>query len=86
MEKDHVAALRRAVDIVGSQVALAVSMTEFFVSTPEPRRVSQQLVSYWLNNGTLLDAVWWPAVEHVTRRKVTRQQLRPDVFGNGKAA
>lgn len=82
MEKSHVAALRLAVEITGSQAALAEALAAF-LKRPS---VKQQLISYWLNNGTFLEAVWWPAFEYVTDNRVTREQLRPDVFRRSKTA
>jgi DNA-binding transcriptional regulator YdaS (Cro superfamily) len=89
MEKDNVIALQRAINICGSQDALAARLRQFFVDNPSPSArttVSQQTISYWLNSGSLLDAVWWPAFEFATDNGVTRRHLRPDVFPREHAA
>ena len=72
----HVEALRRAVEIAGSQEKLASGIAKF-LNRPT---VSQQTVSYWLREAVQLGPEWWPAIEHVTDGKVTRAHLRPDVF------
>lgn len=88
-EASHVTALRRAIDITGGQGALAAKLRQYFADNPSPKArttVSQQTVSYWLNSGSLLDAVWWPAFEWATDNGVTRRDLRPDVFARENAA
>jgi len=83
MEKPHVTALKRAIRVAGgSQAALAKRLAEV-MKRPS---LKQQTVSYWLKNGVLLDPEYWPAFEVVTDRKVTRRDLRPDVFRPGAAA
>lgn len=76
MEKQHVVALLRAIDIAGSQAKLAAGLAKFL----RRPKISQQLISFWLTNGSLIEAEYWPAIEHVTDGQVTRAQLRPDVF------
>lgn len=75
--KQHVTALRRAVAIAGGQAQLAEAIAAYL------RRptVKQQTISYWLRSETRVDAEWWSAIEHATGGKVTREDLRPDVFG-----
>jgi len=82
MEKPHVAALRRAISIAGSQSALADGLSRYL----KRPTLGQQTISKWLKDETLLDAIYWPAFEHVTDNGVTRAHLRPDVFRSGKAA
>lgn len=82
MEKQHVAALRRAIEIAGSQTALAEGIAKF-MNRPT---ISQQTVSKWLKDETLLAAEYWPAFESITSGRVTRSHLRPDVYGRGKSA
>lgn len=78
MEKNHVAALRRAIEAAGgTQAKLAKRMQEFGKTT-----ASQQLISYWLTNESLIDAEWWAAIEFAANGVVTRQDLRPDVFAH----
>ena len=64
--KPHVAALCEAIRIAGGkQRHLAERLREYL-----PRsRVSQQLVPEY-----------WDAIERITGGKVTREQLRPDLF------
>jgi DNA-binding transcriptional regulator YdaS (Cro superfamily) len=75
-DKPHVAALKRAIAIAGSQVALADGLASYL----KRPTIRQQTISYWLLNETLLDAEYWPAFEHVTGGVVTRVHLRPEVF------
>lgn len=88
----HVAALAEAVEIAGGQSAFAQAIREYFVRNPardnagRGRRVTQQAVSYWLKNWTLLDPLWWSAIEEVTSDRVARARLRPDVFPRRRAA
>lgn len=49
-------------------------------------KASQALIWLWLNNGTLVDAEWWPSIEFATSGAVTRRDLRPDVFAPSHAA
>ncbi|MEM5529571.1 Cro/CI family transcriptional regulator [Gammaproteobacteria bacterium AS21] len=46
--------------------------------------VSQGMVSFWLRGTHLV--TWQQAikVEEVTEKKVTRHQLRPDIFGHAE--
>jgi DNA-binding transcriptional regulator YdaS (Cro superfamily) len=72
MHNGQDAALRRAIEIFKGQTPLAKRLG-----------VSQSLVSYWLNIARRgVPAHQAIAIERVTRRQVTRQQLRPDLFGN----
>ncbi|MGH9644772.1 MAG: transcriptional regulator [Terriglobales bacterium] len=73
---EHVAALRRAIEIAGSQAALAKGIADFL----HRPTFSQQSVSKWLREETLLAAEYWPAIEHITEGEITRLRLRPDVF------
>jgi len=76
MDKPHVTALRRAIEIAGSQSALAARLSRA-MNRPT---LKQQTVSKWLRNETLIEAEYWPAFESATHRQVTRSDLRPDVF------
>ena len=67
------AALKRAVGIMGSQSALARAIGE---------NVKQAHVWYWLNEGAgRVPAEHCAAIERATEGKVTRHDLRPDIFG-----
>lgn len=69
--------LQRAVDLLGSQSAFAAA-----IAAHAGKPLTQQAVSYWLNQGDgVVPAEWCPHVEAVTAGVVTRYQLRPDVFG-----
>jgi len=81
MPKRHVTALKRAIEIAGGQAKLAAAIREDM----DRPSVSQQTISYWLRNESLIEAEWWPAIERVTENKVTRKDLRPDVFGKQAA-
>jgi DNA-binding transcriptional regulator YdaS (Cro superfamily) len=70
------AAIEKAVQILGSQKALAAALAKFM----DRPTISQQTISYWINNETALEAEWWGPFEHVTAGKVTRQMLRSEIF------
>jgi DNA-binding transcriptional regulator YdaS (Cro superfamily) len=71
-------ALKRAVDILGSQSALARALGE---------PVKQAHVWYWLNDGGgKVPAEYCAAIERATEGKITRHDLRPDVFERNEAA
>jgi DNA-binding transcriptional regulator YdaS (Cro superfamily) len=67
-------ALPRAVELVGGQSALARSVG-----------VSQATVWYWLNKMPHAPAEFVVAIEAATAGKVTRSDLRPDLFGSAPA-
>jgi DNA-binding transcriptional regulator YdaS (Cro superfamily) len=82
MEKSHVIALRRAIEVAGgTQAKLAARMRKV-----GHRTVTQQTISHWLANETLLEAVWWPFIEKATNNAVTRYHLRPDLFADVRCA
>lgn len=62
-------ALRHAVKIVGSQAALAREI-----------KVSQPRLWAWLNKVDRIPAEFCAAIETATGGKITRKQLRPDIF------
>lgn len=64
--QDHI---RRAVEIAGSQRALA-----------EKIGLSQQGISYLLNAAPQVSAEIAIAIERATEGEVRREQLRPDIF------
>jgi DNA-binding transcriptional regulator YdaS (Cro superfamily) len=65
------AALRRAIEVVDSQSALARALG-----------INQQNVSYWLHEGKgKVPAEYCTGIERATGGKVTRHDLRPDLFG-----
>ena len=61
-----------AVEIVGGQSALARAIGG---------EVKQAHVWYWLRRGGSVPAEHCGAIEAATNGKVTRAELRPDVFG-----
>lgn len=66
-------AIEEAVSIVGGQSALARLIGG---------DVKQAHVWYWLNTpGAKVPAEHCAAIEHATEGKITREELRPDVFG-----
>ncbi len=63
-------ALRRACEVVGGQSALGRAIGK-----------KQSTIWNWLQRG--VPAEECPAIESATSGKVTRYDLRPDVFGDG---
>ncbi len=65
-------ALERAIRFAGSQTALAAGIN-----------TSQQVVSNWLKSGTMQRCApeFAIPIEKFTANKVTRYDLRPDIFG-----
>lgn len=70
-----VPALERAIQILGSQAALAGAVG-----------VTQQAVSYWLRNGGKVAAEFVLPIERATESQVTRTELRPDLYPSEPAA
>jgi DNA-binding transcriptional regulator YdaS (Cro superfamily) len=68
-------ALERAIKLVGSQKKFAAAVRQ-----QTGGKVSQQLVSYWVRNKTLIGPEYWIAIETITGNRVTREELRPDIF------
>lgn len=68
-------AIRKAVEAMGSQTALA-----------EAIGVSQGLVWQWCNGRLRVPAERCAGIERATEGKVTRQMLRPDLFEKPEAA
>jgi len=62
--------LQSAIEIMGSQTALARACG-----------VEQGHVWHWLNRAKKLPAERAIQIEHATNGRVTRHQLRPDLFG-----
>ncbi|MDP8995442.1 MAG: helix-turn-helix domain-containing protein [Pseudomonadota bacterium] len=71
----HKALLEKAVKIVGSQQKLADAIGK-----------SQQGISYLLNSAPMVSAEDAIAIEKATGGGITREQLRPDVFGSRSSA
>lgn len=67
--------LRRAVDEVGGQAALAKAIG-----------AAPQHVWNWLNRDNRVPAEWVLPIEAATQGKVTRHQLRPDIYPEERAA
>lgn len=70
--------LAAAIAKAGSQKALADGIANFLGRST----FSQQTVSYWIKHEVAIEAEYWPAIEHVTANRVTRADLRPDVFAS----
>jgi DNA-binding transcriptional regulator YdaS (Cro superfamily) len=47
---------------------------------------TQSLISQWENGDVTIPPERWAPVEVVTKGKVTRRDLRPDLFGKGPKA
>ncbi len=60
-------ALKKAINIVGSQSALAGAL-----------RISPQVVSNWMRRGNV-PADYCPSIERVTHGAVRAEDIRPDV-------
>lgn len=69
------AAIKRAVKLAGGQVALAKRVAEI---TGKP--VRQPYVWNWLNRDAELSPEWVIPIETATDGRVTRHQLRPDIY------
>lgn len=69
---EHRDLLERAIRALGSQQKLA-----------EAIGLSQQGVSYLLNNAPRVTAEVAIAIERATKGQIRREQLRPDLFGSG---
>jgi DNA-binding transcriptional regulator YdaS (Cro superfamily) len=65
--------IKQAVDIVGSQRELAQKIGK-----------SQQSVSHWINGASKIPAEDATAIEAATHGRITRAQLRPDLFKSEK--
>lgn len=65
-------ALQRAVDLAGSQTALAALL---------PKNVKQQHIHKWLSNGQCSPQYAIP-IEQAVNEEVFRHQLRPDIYPN----
>lgn len=67
--------LEQAIDILGSQQKLADSVG-----------VSQPTVWHWINAGNKrVPAEYCLGIEEATGGKVTKEMLRPDIFGSRKS-
>jgi DNA-binding transcriptional regulator YdaS (Cro superfamily) len=68
--------LRKAIDLVGTQAALAREIERI-----TGRKCPQQYISHWLTKAHgRVPAEWVIAVEVATDRKVDRHALRPDIY------
>tara|TARA_Y100000746_G_scaffold4264_1_gene3890 strand:- start:18 stop:269 length:252 start_codon:yes stop_codon:yes gene_type:complete len=61
--------LRRAIDLVGGQSALARAINS-----------KQQNVWFWLNKSGRVPAEFVLPIEQATQGQITRSQLRPDIY------
>jgi len=69
--------LANAIEIVGGQTALAKRITSF-----SGKRISQGHVWCWLNRDNRVPPEYCFAIEKATDGRVTKSQLRPDIFGD----
>jgi len=67
--------LQQAIDTCGGQRPLADAL-----SAVMRKRVSPQLVSYWLNRATRMEADYCLPLQYVTAGAVKASAFRPDVF------
>lgn len=79
--------LRKAVEIIGGQVALAESVRDWHRRHGNEVRVAQGHVWNWLNTTKtpMPPAEHCRAIEEATAGQVTRYDLRPDVYGTDPA-
>jgi len=73
LSSKHQHFVQKAIDILGSQTALAKALG-----------ISQQGISYLLRHTSKPTAEMSLRIEKVTKGKVTRSQLRPDLYGGYK--
>lgn len=67
-----ISALKRAIEIAGSQTALAK-----LISTKN-QTIKQQNISWWLNESMEVPAEMAPKIEKATG--IAKEHLRPDIF------
>ena len=70
MSTKHQDLIQKAIDILGSQTALAKALG-----------ISQQGISYLLRHTSKPTAEMSLRIEKATKGKVSRSQLRPDLYG-----
>ena len=73
------ALLEHAIQICGTQTELARRLTDIEARRGAKRKIRTGHIYHWLGNG--VPAERCPAIEQAVGGQVTRQQLRPDVFG-----
>lgn len=67
--------IKRAVVCVGGQTALADRLTEIM-----QKQIKQAHIWNWLNRDKKLEGEYCIPIEKATEGKVTRHQLRPDLY------
>jgi len=81
--------LEKAIEIAGGQTALAAAINvaivdQARVAGEEPKTrllVTPQKVSYWLGRKKgVVPAEYVLPIEHATNKKITRHELRPDLY------
>lgn len=75
MATSGIIALKRAKALLGSEAAVA-----------EVVGVKQPSVNYMLRTGRRVPAEWCIPLERATGGKITRHQLRPDLYPSDEAA
>jgi len=71
-------ALIRAVDLAKGQTSLARQLNELI--NDSTKTVKQAHIWNWINRDKRTPAEFAPAIEHIVKGAVTRQELRPDVL------
>lgn len=74
-------AFTRTIDLLGGQTTTAQRLTEVL-----GKRVSQQWVWTVLNRNQAVPAEWCLPLEQATGGKITRHDLRPDIYPREDAA
>lgn len=74
-------------DIATYRAKHELTQTEFAARlTAAGSEATQSLISQWETGGVVIPAERVAKVEEVTNHEVTRYDLRPDLFGNNRAA
>lgn len=74
------AALRRGFAVCGNQLEFVRLLNKALTAAGFPT-ITQQAVSWWATEGTLVDKRYWPHIEAITDMACTRRHLRPDIYG-----
>jgi len=75
-------ALHKAIALCGTQTLFAARLTAALQARGLKRVISQQIVSYWCSSASGLPSTYCIDVEEMLNFKVTKHELRPDVFGD----
>ena len=85
MQKTMLDALSRAVEICGTQAELARRLSSIGAVQQPPMICTSGHVWAWMNRDGKVSELWARHVEMAVTGRVTRYDLRPDVFGQAEA-